>query len=150
MGVMKKIKYYIPAMIMLCVIFGFSAQNGNDSGHLSDSIYYFLQAHVPLPFAKDTMTFVIRKCAHMTEFGLLGLSFLYGFSHSFSQHLYKVSLALVFVCGCLDEFHQRFSAGRSPSLRDALIDTTGALIFLNITYFITHRQKRENRVLEKV
>lgn len=149
MGDMKKIKYYIPAMIMLCVIFGFSSQNGTQSGHLSDSIYYFLQAHFSFPFAKDTMTFIIRKCAHMTEFGLLGLSLLYGLSHSIENHRYQLSLALVFICGCLDEFHQRFSAGRSPSLRDALIDTTGALIALSICYFIIHHQRKE-RVLEKV
>lgn len=136
---MKTLKHFIPAIVMLAVIFGFSSQNGSQSGGLSDAIYYFLNNLIQLPLAKDTMTFVIRKCAHMTEFGLLGLSWYHGLKYVLKNNQYKISLLLVFVCGCLDEFHQLFIAGRAGQFRDALIDTTGGLIFLLVYYLIRHK-----------
>jgi VanZ family protein len=40
------------------------------------------------------------------------------------------SVALAFLYGATDEFHQSFTPGRGPKFTDVLIDTFGATIFL--------------------
>ena len=140
---MKKLRYYLPSICMLVVIFGFSSQNGHQSGSLSDAIYYSLNALVTLPFSKDSMVFVIRKCAHMTEFGLLALTLYYGMYKNVHTKLFIKAILLTFVFACMDEFHQLFISGRAGQFRDVLIDTTGGLLFLCLLQLIRYL-KRSN------
>jgi VanZ family protein len=44
-----------------------------------------------------------------------------------------------------DEYHQSFSPGRTPSVRDVIIDTCGALTFLTIAYFLTRFVKHDEK-----
>ena len=143
LNVMKKLRYYLPSICMLVVIFGFSSQNGHQSGSLSDAIYYSLNALVTLPFSKDSMVFVIRKCAHMTEFGLLALTLYYGMYKNGHTKLFIKAILLTFVFACMDEFHQLFISGRAGQFRDVLIDTTGGLLFLCLLQLIRYL-KRSN------
>lgn len=146
---MKTLKHFIPAILLLFMIFGFSTQNGQQSSGLSGVVYNILNAIFHFSFSKDTMTFVIRKCAHMTEFGLLGIAWYHGLKYVRDTHLYKISLLLVFICGCLDEFHQLFIPGRAGQFRDALIDTTGGFIFLVFLFIVKHFYKLHGESLNK-
>ena len=137
---MKKILYFIPSCIILFFIFGFSAQNGEQSGSLSYQIYEWLNHLVTLPFSKETVILLIRKAAHMSEFGVLSLTLYYGFSHTLEKHHILVSLIMTFLFACLDEWHQTFVPGRAGCFTDCLIDLSGAIIFMAVLYLIKKSQ----------
>jgi VanZ family protein len=146
MKAMKKrtIIYYIPAFVMMFIIFNFSTQNGTQSGSLSDSIYYFINGLIHLPLSKDLATFIIRKCAHMTEYGVYALTLLYAFKHTKKLKLspYPLSVVCAFLYACTDEMHQFFVSGRSAQFRDVMIDTCGALLFILVAYLIHRVRER--------
>jgi len=133
---MKRLLNYVPSALILTMIFMFSTQNGSDSGHLSTMIYEFLASLVTLPFSQATMTFLIRKAAHMTEFGLLALSLYWGMKRNGHVHLFIAPLLWSAFFAALDETHQLFVSGRAGQVRDVLIDTLGAFLYLLMLFLI--------------
>lgn len=100
-----------------------------------------------------TLEFLLRKAAHMTEYAILAIlafaqlrQYIPNFRKAGRNHrdmqakkgpaslLQQPFFQLLLVCcfvflyACTDEFHQRFSSGRSGNLKDVLIDTTGGLL----------------------
>ncbi|MBS5113997.1 MAG: VanZ family protein [Coprobacillus cateniformis] len=131
---MKKLKYFIPAIILMIIIFSFSQQTGQESSGLSSQIVVWIQTHLHITISE----FFIRKAAHMSEYALLTSTFIYGFYHcdySLKQIL-LFSLCATFLYACSDEVHQLFIGGRAGQWRDVLIDTSGGLIASIIYYFI--------------
>lgn len=143
---------FIPALLMMYLIYSFSAQDGAASSNLSYKVseiivetaneafelnwsaqqeqYYIERIHYP-----------VRKLAHMTEYFLLAVSV------SFPLYVYRVrGIWLLLLAGticvgfaCLDEFHQSFVAGRGPSKKDVAIDSIGiaaGVILVQIICFI--------------
>jgi len=92
---------------------------------------------------------VIRKCAHFTEYFILSLLILRGIRAGRREtHLAWALLAIVVVMGyaSLDEFHQRFVKGRTPSVRDVMIDTSGGVAAqLTAALFAVWVHTRERR-----
>jgi VanZ family protein len=88
--------------------------------------------------------FLVRKAAHMSEYGVLLLSFVYGFyKNKLSLNkVYLYSLLCTFLYACSDEFHQYFVGGRAGQFRDVLIDTTGGIIMLIIIAIIFYINKK--------
>ncbi len=83
----------------------------------------------------EIMHAVIRKTAHLTEYFILGI-FLF-LAQRGANHGWKLRWGILTIVTCagyasLDEFHQAFGASRTASLWDALIDTTGAVCFLDL------------------
>lgn len=140
---------FVPAIIMMILIFSFSSQEGDQSSRLS----YEVGVKV-LTIANETLDkgwsekridqlsrkgqFYIRKTAHFTEYFLLAVSV------AFPLYVYGVrGLLLVFSAGifcvgyaCLDEYHQSFVAGRSPGKRDVLIDSVGIFFGIIVTRIV--------------
>jgi VanZ family protein len=94
----------------------------------------------------ETVHFFIRKSAHFTVYGVLSwLAFLawritvpaprrWTFTWS------GLALAVTFFTGSLDELHQSFIPSRTASVRDVMLDLTGALFFQAvIAIFLTRR-----------
>ena len=153
---------FLPALLLLGIIFGFSAQTGEDSGSLSFQISLFLvQLLSPFLPASDTNEILwqraetihifIRKAAHITEYFLLTLSLhlpmLTCFKERFSlkSRLWIVFLFALFFAAT-DEFHQSFVAGRSGNITDVCIDSIGILsatILLCVISF--SKRKRANQ-----
>lgn len=132
---------FIPAILMMYVIFSFSAQTGDSSSALSYKISYQIveiknellneqKSADELYYSAENIHYYVRKAAHITEYFLLAISV------SFPLYVYGVRGFWLFmlagiVCvgfAGLDEYHQSFVDGRSPSLKDVAIDSTGALI----------------------
>jgi VanZ family protein len=65
---------------------------------------------------------VLRKCAHVTEYAILGFLLLRAIGRELPALLVGIAYAAT------DEFHQHFVAGRHGSPVDVLIDTVGLLI----------------------
>lgn len=71
------------------------------------------------------------KVAHMTVYGLLAGSIIYGFSPSFRQsNPHTVMLLTVSICffyGISDEWHQSYIPNREQSLADIVADLCGGV-----------------------
>lgn len=74
----KKYGYLLLCVLWMAVIFWFSAQAADDSQGMSDSILVLLGNILHLDFMnggllEDTMSFLIRKGAHMSEYAILAI-----------------------------------------------------------------------------
>ena len=77
---------------------------------------------------------LVKKGGHATGYALLALAYLRGLTNGARptrrQMLFAILLAGAY--GATDEFHQRFSAGRTPSPMDVGIDTLGAAVGVGV------------------
>ena len=85
----------------------------------------------------STIVFLIRKCAHLTEYAVLGLLVLRAVrkpvrddkrSWRWSQAGFAVLVVAVYAAS--DEIHQLFVPHREGRIGDVMIDTSGAVIGL--------------------
>jgi VanZ family protein len=153
----KRIIFFILMILWMVLIFRMSAQNADSSSSLSGSVLQKLLEICPAltRIGYDTLHTIIRKAAHFTEYGFLGL-WVTGFLKTFSKFrerylkVWGLTVILVFIYACTDELHQYFVAGRSCEFRDVLIDTSGAAVFsfLCIICMIINR-KMGKKNLEK-
>lgn len=140
---------FLPALVMMYLIFNFSAQSGDVSGQLSGSVTTDLvefcsqifdqgwNAQQILHYA-GLLEHYVRKAAHVTEYFLLAVTI------AFPLYVYRIrgwKLVLsagIFCMGFagLDEWHQSFVPGRSPAFRDVLIDTAGSLAGIYATRIV--------------
>ncbi|MBO5094527.1 MAG: VanZ family protein [Lachnospiraceae bacterium] len=143
---------FVPALLVMYMIFSFSSQDGAQSARLSRQISYKAVAVADSVLEKDwseeqieryaeRIHYYVRKTAHVTEYFVLAVTV------SFPLYVYGIrGMWLVLLAGgfCvsfagLDEYHQSFVAGRGPSARDVAIDSIGILpgiILVRITGFI--------------
>ena len=140
---------FVPAIIMMVLIFSFSEQDGATSSQLSYQVgvkgYTIVNEVFDKGWSEERISqlsmksqFYIRKTAHFTEYFLLAVSV------AFPLYVFGVrGLWLVFFAGSfcvafagLDEFHQSFTAGRSPQKKDVLIDSCGVLLGVIVTRIV--------------
>lgn len=141
---MKKLKYFIPSILLMILIFIFSNQTGNESSNLSGQIVLWIQAnlHISIP------ELFIRKAAHMSEYAILTMTFIYGFykSELKQSRIFAFSLLSTFLYACTDEIHQLFIGGRSGQLTDVFIDTSGGILAIFFVYLISYFYKRKSAI----
>jgi len=73
---------------------------------------------------------LVKKGGHALGYALLGIAYLRGLAYRRISSRRDLVIAVVLAClyAATDEFHQRFTPDRSPSIQDAGIDTIGAAI----------------------
>lgn len=118
----KFLKYWLPVIAWAGVIFTFSA----------------------IPNLKTDLEqdFLLRKIAHMVEFGILAWLFFRALKQE------QISFNKILICSFIfsvlyafsDEIHQLFVRGRHCSLIDVGIDTAGIFIFC-VIWYIKNRKK---------
>ena len=132
---------FIPAIVMMCIIFSFSEQEGDQSSQLSYTVGVEVLSVTNNVFEKgwtrqhieelsSHYQYYIRKAAHFTEYLILA------FTVAFPLYVYGLrGFPLVIIAGmicvgyaCLDEYHQSFVAGRTALVTDVFIDSAGAFI----------------------
>lgn len=141
---------------MMIVIFSFSAQtasvSGSNSYHIAEQVVKVSNHVFPKgdSFLKtiqlETLDFVIRKLAHVTEYMILSITI---FFHCWYMHQKKrkcqITTVLIGIAyACTDEFHQLFVTGRSAELRDVCIDSIGVLlgvVLMTIVYNCCQKKK---------
>src|SRR3989339_466212 len=109
---MKLLKYWLPPILWGLIIFSFSSlQVGS-----SNEIYW-----------KD---FVIKKTAHVVEYAILAVLLYRAMIGSDVEKKKAIifSMLIVSLYGFTDEFHQSFTPGREPRIRDVIIDTIGGAL----------------------
>lgn len=113
-SLIKLTKFWIPPIFWALIIFSFSS---------------FTVGHATEIYWKD---FIVKKTAHIFEYGIFATLLYRSMINSGIKNKKAMWLAVVIAClyGISDEFHQSFTPGREPTLRDVLIDTLGASIFI--------------------
>ncbi|MCR5669690.1 MAG: VanZ family protein [Butyrivibrio sp.] len=140
---------FVPAIIMMCLIFGFSSQTADESSDLSFEVGIKVLEMANETFDKgwsyehivelsETGQYIIRKTAHFTEYFLLAVSVAFPLYVYGVRGLWLVFSAGIFCVGfaCLDEYHQSFVAGRTPQKKDVVIDSCGVLLGIVITRIV--------------
>ncbi|MBT4251506.1 VanZ family protein [bacterium] len=120
-------KFWLPVIIWMSVIFYFS--------HKSNLVIGF----------EGDREFLARKFAHICEFGLLAIFFIIFLVKGCSRKTPSVFLsAFLLTVGYAisDELHQTFIIGRSGNIKDVLVDSLGALLFLQVIAFGLFAKKR--------
>jgi VanZ family protein len=120
------LKRWIPALVMMSVIFVFSAQP-------SENLPKF-----------DLLDKVVKKGGHIIGYGLLGLAYLYAMG--FNRKRYSIAWLLAILYAITDEFHQSLVSSRHPSVWDVVVfDNLGAIAALYL-----HYRKSNSNVSPKV
>lgn len=131
---MRKYIFLIISILWTLVILSFSTQSGETSGSISYNITFYIYNlfHSFLPNLEiDTLHLIIRKCAHIGEYAVLGIWYGITGYHFKIKGYYIILLGLVIAL--LDEGIQLLSVERGPSLIDALLfDFPGFLLGLFI------------------
>ena len=102
----------------------------------------------------DDMQHIVRKCAHFTEYMVLGLMLRLCLESWFGRTVRKSrSLTIAGFCGgtiyaCTDEFHQLLIEGRSGQWSDVLVDGSGVLLGVLIAALLIRRINSRNAETE--
>lgn len=125
-------------LILYLFIFGFSAQDAEQSGTISKMItekcVAFFNSLTGGHWSRDFMESLtayfehpVRKMAHFAEYACMGVLLYIIWSQwvSVRKRLCLLILSWVFVSAALDELHQWFVPGRYASIADVLLDTLG-------------------------
>ena len=116
-------KYLITTLIIMAFIFVQSALPGDLSSNESNFIVQLLVALFDVD--AGSVGVAVRKCAHFTEYLVLGGSTMLLFGEMRLSGL--IAWAVGAAYAVTDEFHQLFVAGRSCEVRDMCIDAAGVL-----------------------
>lgn len=158
---------FVPALMMMYLIFSFSSQTGTESSDLSNKVTesaLIVIDHVmdkgwseaDIQVRVEKYGFYVRKLAHMTEYCILAITI------SLPLYVYGMrGFPLLLIAGIIcvgfaatDEYHQTMVANRGPSVRDVGIDSAGALIGITLVRIFSwialggdtrHRKRHHHR-----
>lgn len=129
---------FIPALLIMYMIYSFSAQNATESSQLSYKVSYNIVKAADRLFDANLEEWqieeyavryhnVTRKIAHMGEYFLLAVAVAFPL-YVYGLHGILLMLLVGFICvgfACGDEYHQSYVAGRAASIKDVAIDSFG-------------------------
>lgn len=110
---LRILAFWLPVVVWASIIFMFSTIQVEKSDRF------------------DLTDFIIKKSAHLVEYVMLFVLFYRAVKNTTSASIQKAAITAiiaVIIYGASDEFHQSFTPGRGPALRDVIIDTTGGFI----------------------
>ena len=154
-----KITRYVSLVLLLVwmgVIFAFSAQDGKDSGEVSQGVVVKVAEMVYPDYDKlnepekqkvvNRFNIPVRKTAHFSEFFLLG-GIAFVFFATFKEFSLKMKAFLPFILGVIysvtDEIHQLLVTGRACRVLDMCIDSAGVLLAVLIGYLIFRKTRSD-------
>jgi VanZ family protein len=136
---------YAPPVLLMLVIFIASTDVGSTqhSGRVISRLFGWLGlARWVTAEQFDLVNHYVRKLGHLTEYALLAgllqraltsaLDPARAWSERWAFRRVLGVLGLVALYAASDEFHQRFVAGRTPSIWDVLLDVVGGAAGLTI------------------
>ena len=138
-------------IVCMIAIFLFSAQNGDTSNNTSNFVITLLEQLFHLEIEKlapslvETLSFIVRKCAHMSEYALLCILWVLYMKEARFSKAYMLAYGLTVIYAVSDEMHQLFVPGRSAQLSDVCIDACGAAIGLMLIYLWCRWRRRKHQ-----
>ena len=119
----NKVFRWLPACIVMLIIFGFSSIPSTEMPDLGQ------------------WDIMVKKGGHILGYGLLALAFWHGLHYDRQRLWLAFLLAILYAIS--DEFHQSFVPGRHPSWVDALIiDGSGAAMMLLVVSWLQKKTLR--------
>lgn len=137
-------------ILNLMFIWGNSLLPGEISGAISGWVKSLLSCIIPGKGEPQQGHGLLRKLAHFTEFGCLGM--LLCWLHAMLGKRPWYSLIYSVLVACVDEGIQCFVPDRGPGIRDVMIDTAGAtfgILFLLAGYAI-YKKRKQKFLKEKI
>ncbi|NMO96640.1 VanZ family protein [Paenibacillus lemnae] len=143
---MPKLFRWLPAVLVMVIIFLFSSQPYHEQdlrpslkgSFVTDSLARSLSG-IHFQYAGSEISasalgnagvleFLIRKGAHLSIYALLGFALVYAFNAKRPWRGYSSAVLISFLYACSDEFHQSLTPDRTPLLQDVIVDTIGAIL----------------------
>ena len=147
----RRILTLIPVLLVMALIFFFSAQTQTESsqtsGHLEKVVIAVLERYFNGQIADqeallNQVSHIVRKLAHFTEFAVLGFFLMLHLSDRKKGWLWSGVVGIIYAIS--DEIHQIFVDGRGPGIIDVCIDSLGVLtgigVMRGLLLLITHRK----------
>ena len=142
------------------VIFGFSGQNGEESGSISRKITEAVTKNISSiqnlekqekEKVLKKIEHIIRKLAHFSLYAVIGflLMSLMSTYKLKQKNRILVSCSIGLLYAISDEIHQAFIPGRGPQIGDVGIDFSGVVVgmcvvLVAISFYTNKTVKREN------
>lgn len=157
----RRIIFTLAAIAWMTLIFCMSAQNGSESSGLSDRIcallgHLFVKGYdswdaVRQAAFRGSISFFVRKAAHMTEYAILGILWLQALRAYGIRLRRSVLFSFLISAGyaATDEAHQLLVAGRAGQIRDVVIDAAGAAIGIAAACIIIAVRKNHSSFVKK-
>lgn len=115
-------------------------------------VIFLLSARPVIPasqiFWKD---FLLKKSAHVIEYAIFA-SLTYRALKETGVKKYNAGLLailLAVIYGATDEFHQSFTPGREPRVRDVFFDTIGAILSIYWLWNLLPKAPKKLKILAK-
>ncbi|HEV7426652.1 MAG TPA: VanZ family protein [Thermoanaerobaculia bacterium] len=129
----RELNYWLPPLIWSAMILGASTDlfSGSNTSGVLQRIAMMILGHRLAPATAEPVNFVIRKMAHLTEYGILAaLTFraLRGERQSWSPRWAIGAIVIATCIASIDEFHQSFVPSRTGTWHDVVLDAAGAAI----------------------
>lgn len=129
----RHLNYWLPPILWSAVILSASTDlfSGAHTESVLEQIFVWLLGHSVLPSTLDTINFLIRKSAHLTEYGILSALTFRAFRGQQESWKPRWAVGAVLLAACLasvDEIHQTFVPSRTGTWHDVVLDAAGATV----------------------
>ncbi|MCM1262354.1 MAG: VanZ family protein [Butyrivibrio sp.] len=129
----KRLYAGVLAVMWMCMIFAFSAQESEESGEVSGALSQQIVSSVDKFFhinlddeellrIAEAIETPLRKAAHMAEYAVLSVLIYIWIGK------WQAAVAFAALYAVSDEVHQLFVPGRAGRFSDVIIDSMGALL----------------------
>lgn len=115
--------FWLLAVAVAVVIFGFSADSAEGSDEISTNLLGIIVEHIGNIISHSTL----REIAHFIEFAALGFFVGGGIRFTFLNNKISVSLIPCILYAFADEIHQFYIPDRACEIFDVLVDSLGSL-----------------------
>ena len=142
------LRYWLPVLLWMLLIFGMSTNAGapRNTSRIIGPVLRWLNPGITDETISQVQ-FVIRKCAHVTEYAVLAVLLwrarrrpVAGDARPWrcSEAGFALMMAALFAAS--DEWHQSFVPTREGRFQDVFIDSAGALAGLTVCWWIGRRR----------
>ena len=144
------VQFWLPVLAWMTVIFSASSDHASfeHSSRIIGPLLHWVFPHITEPTV-DSVVFVVRKLAHLTEYAVLALLVWRLLANrgphsvpAWSWSDFRLTVLIVFLYAASDEFHQRFVPSREASVWDVLLDTAGGLLALILVWLLGRWRRR--------
>jgi VanZ family protein len=130
---LRRLGYWIPPAVWTAIILLASSDffSASHTGSFLEAVVTSVLGHSLSPETFATMHFVVRKSAHLTEYGILGALLFRAIRSGRAGWDWRWAATAVLLAAsvaAVDEWHQTFIPSRTGTPRDVLIDATGAAV----------------------
>src|SRR5215216_134368 len=143
---MKILRYWLPVLIMIGAMYYASTDvfSGENTRGVIEKLVLWLRPHTS-ERGLIKINYFVRKAAHFIEYAMLAALLFRAFrADSFLRWRFRWALYsfLIVICwALLDEYHQSFTHTRGGSIRDSMLDCSGALFMLLMIALINKRKR---------